>query len=402
MRTSQVLLVSLAELLAFVLWFSASAVVPQLTAEWSLSGPAQAWLTMSVQLGFVAGALLSASLNLADRISAPNLFSVSAIAGAVATAAIALLDVGLPATILLRFVTGMTLAGVYPPAMKLVASWSTGGRGLAIGILVGGLTFGSAVPHLLNALPLFGQGGMPPWRPVLLAASGHAVAAALIVFFFVRPGPHLPATAPFDWRFAGKTITERPLRLANFGYLGHMWELYAMWTYVPLFLLASYGRAGREPSLARLAGFGSIAIGAAGCVLAGAFADRVGRTLAAGVSLVVSGACCLLAGFLFESPGALTGLCLVWGFAVVADSAQFSAAASEMADPRYVGTALTMQTAMGFLLTLVTIYAVPLLLPSLGWKSIFIVLAPGPAFGIWSMARLRTRAEAARMASGNR
>jgi len=401
-KASQVCLVALAGLLGFVLWFSASAVAPQLASEWGLTGAAQAWLTMSVQLGFVAGALLSASLNLADRISARLLFSASALAGAATTAAIPLLDGGATVTIPLRFLTGVTLAGVYPPAMKLVASWSTRGRGLAIGILVGGLTLGSGVPHLLNALPLFGEGGMPPWRPVLLAASAHAVVAALIVFFFVRPGPHLPATAPFDWHFAGKTITERPLRLANFGYLGHMWELYSMWTYVPFLLLASYGQAGWDPALARLAGFGSIAVGAPGCLLAGILADRLGRTVIAGASLAVSGTCCLLAGFFFGSPGALTVICLVWGFAVVADSAQFSAAASELADPRYVGTTLTMQTAMGFLLTLATIYAVPLLIPRLGWEWIFVVLAPGPVFGIWNMARLRSLPEAARMASGNR
>jgi MFS family permease len=397
-----IFLVALSGLLGFVLWFSASAVVPQLIVAWDLTATQQAWMTMAVQLGFVAGALVSASLNLADRISTRILFFMSAVTGALCNAAIPFLDAGPWPSIGLRFLTGATLAGVYPPAMKLVASWTTRRRGLAIGLLVGGLTFGSSVPHLLNALPIFGSGGMPPWRPVLYAASGCALLAALIVIAFVRPGPHLPKSAPFDWRFAGRVVTERPLRLANFGYLGHMWELYSMWTWVPIFLLVSYQNAGRSAAAGRLAGFGAIAIGAAGCILAGILADRFGRTLVAGASLVISGSCCLVAGLLFDNPLALTALCLVWGFAAVADSAQFSAAASELADPRYVGTTLTVQAAMGFLLTLITIQLVPSLLPYMGWRWIFLVLAPGPAFGIWNMIHLRRLPEAERMASGRR
>jgi MFS family permease len=384
------------------LWFSASAVVPQLTGQWGLSGTQQAWLTMSVQIGFVLGTLLSGVLNLADRFDTRALFVAGSLAGATFNAAIPLSRCGPEMSIVLRVLTGAALAGVYPPGMKIVATWCRKDRGLGIGILIAALTVGSAMPHLLNGVPLLGEAGMPPWRSVLLVSSAMAVVAGILGVFTIDIGPFLGKIAPFDWRFAVKPYTDTPTRLANFGYLGHQWELYAMWTWVPMLLAASYKHAGIGMNTARLASFGVIAIGSLGCVLARVLADRVGRTIIAVCSLVVSGSCALVVGLFFACPITMTVICLIWGFAVVADSAQFSAAISELTDRRYVGTALTMQTSVGFLLTLVTIQIVPMLTDLLGWKHVFTVLAIGPAFGIWSMLRLRVLPEAKLMASGKR
>ncbi|MCH7601243.1 MAG: MFS transporter [Planctomycetes bacterium] len=396
-------LLSIAELLAMTLWFSASAVVPQLTTEYALTPTEQSLLTMSVQFGFVIGALVIALLNLADRYQAHYLIAICTLLGALFNASIALFEVNIATILVLRFLTGAMLAGVYPPAMKVLASWFTAGRGLAIGILVGALSVGSAGPHLLNAFPVFGgETGQPPWRGVLLAVSLLAVVGGFMVLFLVRSGPNFPAASRFDWRYAGRLFSDPALRYANFGYLGHMWELYAMWTWAPLLLLDSFRNGGIGDSWGRLAGFLAVAMGGIGSVIAGRLADRRGRTLIASASLLISGVCCLLAGHLFDQPWLLLGLCLVWGCAVVADSAQFSTAISELCDPRYVGTALTMQTCTGFLLTTVSIWLLPLIQEHTSRGVAFSLLALGPAFGIWSMWMLRRRPEAVKMASGRK
>ena len=389
LRTRQLLLICAVEVLAMGLWFSASSVVPQLSDEWHLSDAGATWLTTSVQLGFVAGALTSAILNLPDRMPLTRLIGASALLAAAANAAVAVLAHGLALAIPLRFLTGVALAGVYPPGIKLMATWFRAGRGFAVGALVGALALGSGTPHLVNALPAL------DWQAVLSVASVLAVVGAGLAVATLHEGPYAVAVAPFAPGYVRRLFGDRAQRLVCFGYFGHMWELYAMWTWVPAYAAASFAAAGDgDPSRTsvELAAFAAVGVaGLAGCILGGLVADVRGRAAVTIWAMGVSGTCCVLAAAVYGlAPAVVVILILVWGMAVVADSAQFSTALTEVADPEYVGTAVTAQTAIGFAITVVSIRLLPGVRDAVGWRYAFLFLAVGPALGIVAMARVRS------------
>jgi MFS family permease len=317
---------------------------------------------------------------------------------ALCTGLIPLAANSLAPALVLRFLTGFFLTGVYPVGMKIMATWTQADRGLGIGLLVGGLTLGTAFPHLLNTLT-----GMNDWQLVLLIGAALAAVGGIIAAIFIREGPYRSRSPRFNWRYAGEIFRQPGLRLAILGYLGHMWELFAMWAWLAAFLIESFRQTGIASTWASLVAFATISAGGLGSLVAGKLADRLGRTTISIGSLAISGGCALVVGLLFGgSPILLIALCLVWGFAVVADSAQFSAAISELCQKDYIGTALTVQTSLGFLLTMVTIRLIPTLESRFGWNWSFAFLAIGPAIGILAMLALRRRPEAVMMAGGNR
>jgi MFS family permease len=381
--------------LSMTCWFSASAVVPQLRVEWALSDSAAAWLTIAVQLGFVCGALVSSLLNLPDVVSPRHVILGGSIGAAAANGLLEAAGggaLGIP----LRFGTGFFLAGVYPPALKLMSTWFREGRGIALGILVGAIVVGQAMPHLVNGL-----GGLD-WRLVIYVTSGLTLVGGLIAEFAVREGPFPFPRATFDPRQAGRVLANRGVLLASFGYFGHMWELFAMYAWFLVFFSdALVVRGASAGPAAAYATFAVISVGGLGCWVGGIMGDRWGRTRTTALMMAVSGSCCVLIGLLFSSPTWLMLLVsLVWGFAVVADSAQFSVMVTELADQAYVGTALTLQLALGFILTVVTIWLIPLLKGAFGWRWAFAFLAPGPALGVLAMLWLKSLPESARIAGG--
>ncbi|WP_350334031.1 MFS transporter [Coralliovum pocilloporae] len=398
-KTKALVLLCVAQVAVVSLWFSASAVAPDLQREFAISPDRMALLTSAVQVGFVVGSLISAIAGLADRMDPRRFFMISALVGASANAAFLLVEPGSWSSITLRFMTGAIMAGTYPVGMKLAVSWSNkSDAGLLVGTLVGALTLGSAMPHLFAFF-----GGLD-WRVVLLAASAFAVSGAVIINW-VQPGPGLKRAARFNPQTILRAWRHKPTRLANFGYFGHMWELYAMWGWIGVFLIASFEASGLgDPyGAGKIGAFFAVAIGTVGAVYGGWIADRIGRTMLTMLAMTISGLCALLIGFTFGGPVWLMVLIIgIWGISVIADSAQFSTSVSELAQPDTIGTMLTVQTATGFALTLITVQGMPHWVSLVGWQWAFAPLAIGPFLGVYAMYRLRLRPEATQLANGKR
>lgn len=377
------LIVAVAELLGMSLWLAAGAVAPELAARWSLGPSETGWLSTAVQLGFVAGTAVAALLNLADTLPSRRYFATAAVLGAAANAALVLAP-SYAIALMLRAITGACLAGVYPPAMKMISTWFQARRGLAIGTVVGALTAGKAMPYLVHAIPGAGV------TPVLLSASIAATAAAALVLIAYRDGPFPFPRRPFSWSLARAVLDSREYRLVLGGYGGHMLELYSYWVWIPAFIAASVAGMGVSASASSVLSFGAIAIGAIGCIWGGAIADRIGYGRFVMFAMALSGTCALLTPLVFgRSLPLLTVLVLIWGIAVIADSAQFSTLITQVVPAHAVGTALTLQTSIGFLLTTISIQLVPPVVELVGWRYAFPMLAIGPLLGIAAIRRLQ-------------
>ena len=379
--------IGLSELFALSLWFSASVIAPELIEVWNLSSNSEGWLSTSVPIGFVIGALFSSYFGVADRFNPRKVFAVSVFLGAILNALLILVDYAFFG-ILLRILTGITLAGVYPIAVKILSQWFPQKRGFAIGILIAALTLGSSLPHFV--IMFFSSLN---WKLVIICTSALALLSAIIVTYILEDAPIMSEKSPFSLKLIKKVVTNKPVMLANYGYFGHMWELYAMWTWLPAFLTASFSAYSPEfPHwFIALSSFISIGIaGGIGCVVGGLISDKIGRANLTIISMFISAICSILIGFTFGQFIWITLIiCIIWGMSVISDSAQFSAAVSEIAEVEYVGTALTFQMCIGFLITIFSINLIPIIQRIVGWEWVFTILAIGPILGIVFMVKYR-------------
>jgi len=358
-------------------------VVLDLQRDWGLTEQSVGYITSAVQLGFISGTLVFAYLAISDRFSARRVFFTCSLAGALANIALLAAPQGLTGLLLLRFATGFFLAGIYPVGMKIAAGWYEQGLGRALGYLVGALVLGTAFPHLIRS-----SGTELPWQQVMIGVSVLATVGGVLMLVLVPDGPYLPKGSAFNPRVLAIIFRSKSFRASAFGYFGHMWELYTLWAFIPIWLLA-YSEMNDITLNVPLWSFLVIAIGFFGCAVGGVISAKVGSAKVAAIQLTVSGVCCLLSPLFFSAGLTLFIIFLfIWGITVIGDSPQFSAMNAENAPREYVGSALTIANSIGFLITVFSIQLVSFLLPLMGPQFIFWLLVPGPLVGLWMLKPL--------------
>ncbi|MEM7303123.1 MAG: MFS transporter [Pseudomonadota bacterium] len=386
MKFRSISLLLIAEVAPLTLWFVSSAILPDMLYEYDISAFAQAALTSAVQAGFVLGALIFAFFNLPDRFDPRKLFALCALAGGAMNLLFLAVEPGSAISILIRFLVGALLAGVYPVGMKIAIGWGDKDRGFLVGLLVGALTLGSAAPHLVAYF------GGADWRLTIVLTSLAAMAGGMVCLG-VGLGPHHAQSARFDPRVVTTAWTNVRVRLAIGGYLGHMWELYVMWAWISAALGVSFAASlspGEATDLAKLTTFIAIAAGGLASIFAGRWADQIGKTEVTIVFMALSGLSAILTGLTFGGAVWISIiLVVIWGVTVIPDSAQFSALVAEASPPDQAGSLMTLQTALGFALTFVTVQLTPAVVAITGWPVLLAGLALGPMFGIYSMMKLR-------------
>lgn len=366
------------------LWFAGNGVMSDLVANFNLNDNALGHLTSAVQFGFIAGTLTFAILTIADRFSPSKVFFISALLGALFNVGMIWDDNSLASMLLLRFVTGFFLAGIYPVGMKIAADYYEKGLGKSLGFLVGALVLGTAFPHLLKGMTF-----AFPWKSVLLTTSSLAVIGGLLMASLVPDGPHRKPGQGIDLSAFFGVFRNHDFRSAAFGYFGHMWELYAFWAFTPVMLTTYRNLHPKAGFNIPILSFLIIGIGGLACVLGGYLSQIAGTKRTAATALLLSCGCCLVSPFTFaiESENLFLAFLLFWGMAVIADSPLFSTLVAQNASAEIKGTALTIVNSIGFAITIISIQLINGMIELTESTSVYTILALGPIFGLIALSR---------------